>query len=80
MEVVDVISNGIKKELFRLSFCIGISIDQFTPEYFNFNAEIILSQALDRKQLFCNTVRPLNWKSASSFSKQKMNYGRRKIN
>jgi len=78
--IVDVVVNGIKKRVFSISFCVGISINQFTVEYFKFNGEIVLSYSLGPHKLFCNTVCPLNWKTASSFSKQKMNYGRRKRN
>jgi len=80
MDVIEVVREGIRSKLFALSFCIGVSKDQLTFEYFNWTIENVISRTFTGEALFCHSLKPLGWNDASSFSKQKMNYGRRKRN
>jgi len=65
----------MKKQLIRFYFCIGIGMDQLTPYYFQghlFNP-ISFEEPLNRKPF----NRTMDNVATNSFSKQKMNYGKR---
>jgi len=44
MDIFEVVREGIRSRLFVLSFCIGVSRDQITFEYFDWTIEKVIGR------------------------------------
>jgi hypothetical protein len=76
MKVVDVVTRFCKKKLYVSTFCIGVELNQFFPLL----VEVVTGEKLIKEfkdeNLFCLDSKHSIKENA--FSKQKLNYGRRK--
>lgn len=76
MRVIDVVTKFCKKELYVSTFCIGVELNQFFPLFVDVvTGEKVIKEFKD-ETLFC--LDPRHFAKENAFSKQKLNYGRRK--
>lgn len=76
MVTLDIVRKGLKIRLTRTLFCMGIGLDQLTPEYYCLNIEIPMGIVQVNTKPVSNAIhtKPVNTKSL-----YKPNYNRRVI-